>query len=388
MRLGHGSGNMFPAGSIDGTAVNAYTSEKGHADPERLLEVASEIIDEYAVMSDPKTNPGIVVSEDRLPHRMYSEALSREIRRESVENFLVKSGIHYVKFKDGRGIIGAASALGWNMRKVTYELLTYRYPRPDYTPADLRMEAASFIDENYPETFNNVDVRNRHAVIFPSNKTPVIYGVRSTRPESLFSARRSVSKKFGIHDERDMVFATNQGTDDHIIHDPVEIWEYGSFALKGEITVEPFSIRGGHYFSFMSWKSRLVRLAAFEPTKEFREVFRSLRPGDRIEVTGSYSGDAIKVEKLTVLSVSGYFRRKQPQCPSCGERMKTHGRHDFRCRECGTRSSMPEYSEEARTIKPGSYEVPVSARRHLSMPLKLAPYFSTETPQLKRGEMA
>jgi len=45
----------------------------------------------------------------------------------------------------------------------------------------------------------------------------------------------------------------------------------------------------------------------------------------------------------------------------------------FKCRRCGTR--LPEECKEIvrvpRAIKPGFYEVPPSARRHLTRPLML-----------------
>ena len=47
------------------------------------------------------------------------------------------------------------------------------------------------------------------------------------------------------------------------------------------------------------------------------------------------------------------------------------GRNDFRCPSCGARYSLPEYVRINRNIIEGYYEVPVTARRHLSMPLRL-----------------
>lgn len=376
LRLGMGKGRKFPVGRISGKQVFGYESLKGEASRQELLDISSEIIGEFAVMEQESTNPGLVVSGSRPPESLYREAVSKEISAQYVEDILMEAGANYRKFKNGRGVIGASSAMSWSPGRRTYELLVYQYPRPGSVDRDLQLEAAAFIEEHYQETFNNIDVKNRHAAIFPSNRTPVVYGVRSVNPVILPQIEQELRTRYGIGGTSYLIYETNQGTDDHIIHSPDIIWEKGSFSITGEVVDTPVPIQGGHYFAQMKWKKSRIGLAAFEPTKEFRSVFRELRPGDIVEATGSLSEGTLKVEKMHVISVSRYFKRVPPMCQNCARRMKTHGRNDFRCKSCGGKKITPEYAEEARSLLPGKYEVPVSARRHLSMPLKLEEHFA------------
>jgi tRNA(Ile2)-agmatinylcytidine synthase len=41
----------------------------------------------------------------------------------------------------------------------------------------------------------------------------------------------------------------------------------------------------------------------------------------------------------------------------------------YKCKKCGARAKDPEIKEISRTLKPGWYEVPPTARRHLAKPL-------------------
>lgn len=385
LRLGKGSGKKFPVGELDGRIIHGFEKEQGPNSEENLLDIVSSIVEEYAELNDVKTNPGIVLSEKELDESLYLDALRREVSIEETEKYLSRLGLAFRKFKNGRGIIGSAAAIAWRGRRKTFEILSYDYPRPGSHDHKLLMDAARFVDTNYKETFNNIDQRNRDAAIFPANRTPVVYGIRSVSADRLMETSNRLSEKFGISGPRRLIYETNQGTDDHIITSPAELWETGSFAIKGEITDIPEAIRGGHYFTGMKYRNNRLKLAAFEPTKEFRNIFRKLRPGDIVEVVGSYLDKTLNVEKMRLLTLSRFFRRIPPACSSCGNQMKSHGRNDYRCRCCGGRSATPSYTEEKRDIVPGNYEVPVSARRHLSMPLKLEPYFLENDTVMARG---
>lgn len=375
IRLGNGFGDRSFAGMIDGHNVQAYASERGPVDLDHVFDVVSGIIDEFSVKDDPRTNPGLVVTDERYPEKLYRNALSREVSQTEILPFLEGGNTRYRQWGNGRGIIGAASALGWRRRLVTYELLSYTFPRPQGVSHSSMMEAVEGLESRYPETFSNIDRENRHAAIFPVNRTPVAYGVRSTDPSRMKSIHNYLRKAHGIDPGSSIIYITNQGTDDHVTPDPQVLEETGSYSITGRVLKEPWSIQGGHCFTILRWNGSDVRVAAFEPTKQFRDVFRQLRPGDLARITGSYGDGTLKAEKLEVVSVSAYFHRTPPQCSNCGSGMKSRGKNDYRCRECGRKSSLPGYSEEERKILPGKYEVPVSARRHLSMPLDLEEHF-------------
>jgi tRNA(Ile2)-agmatinylcytidine synthase len=121
-----------------------------------------------------------------------------------------------------------------------------------------------------------------------------------------------------------------------------------------------------------------IDCAAYEPTKEFRNTVRELIPGDFIEVRGGVREEpfTINVEKMGVISLEKKtVKLHNPKCPKCGRSMKSTGRDGYyRCRNCGIKiRGGEELREQERKISKGWYEVPVCARRHLSMPLKLRP---------------
>jgi tRNA(Ile2)-agmatinylcytidine synthase len=113
----------------------------------------------------------------------------------------------------------------------------------------------------------------------------------------------------------------------------------------------------------------MLKCAAFEPTKQFREVVMGLRKGDRIRVFGSIKKDTLNLEKLEIVSLVK-VKEANPKCPICGKRMESAGRNQpFRCRRCKTTARKKEVEVIQREIEEGFYEVPPCARRHLSKPL-------------------
>jgi tRNA(Ile2)-agmatinylcytidine synthase len=93
-----------------------------------------------------------------------------------------------------------------------------------------------------------------------------------------------------------------------------------------------------------------------------------LLPGDIVELYGGMNRyDTFNIEKILVKELKAVL--KNPK--SCGVSMKSMGKgKGFRCEKCGRRTTAGKESEE-RDLKPGFYEVPSCARRHLSMPLKV-----------------
>ncbi len=83
----------------------------------------------------------------------------------------------------------------------------------------------------------------------------------------------------------------------------------------------------------------------------------------------------IKIEKLRILKKAPVYVREDPMCPVCHVKTKSKGMMDFRCPSCHRRYKNPVYREIERQINEEFYEVPVIARRHLSMPVKLSNYF-------------
>ena len=363
----HGSGTRTVIGLFNGHPIYSYENVEEIQDSCILMKEAVTLVQEYSELNEDNTNPGIVVMEAPLNSDFYSKALSEEITIEEAEIKLRDVGANFVKIKNGRGIIGSAAAISWPMNSVTYECIAYRYPRGKPISHERKIEIAEYAN-TIPGTFNNIDRDNDYAAIFPKERTPVIYGLRSRFHEGLLNFSNELDAAFGILPESKILYVTNQGTDDHIVADPQSIRELGSYSVQGRIMENPEVIQGGHYFTTLLYRGSGIRIAAFEPTKSFRRIFSSLRIGDEIRVYGSYVNGSLHVEKMQILDLSRQFIRYPPICSRCGERMHTRGRDDFRCPSCGAKARHPDYVQVERKLSPGLYDVPVMARRHLSRP--------------------
>lgn len=368
--LGHGTGTAIKIGNFNGVDLLCYPQGESSCLGSELMDLASEIVNGMAELDENDTNPGIVASEFKFDSSFYWKAVRDEISIQQAEKFIMQQGGSFRKVKNGRGIIGSAAAISWPGTKVTYELLSYKYPSGSANDSESKL-AAAIMANRIKGSFNNIDQRNSYAAIFPRERTPVVFGVRGTDPAALSSEVPKIIVETGLNIERSLLYVTNQATDDHIIMDPDQLKQGSSYSLEGTLKSQAYSIEGGHYFVSMEYGNLELNVAAFEPTKEFREVFSKLAPGDRIRVYGTFKDNCLNVEKMEVKAVSGIYKRMTPECSECGGMMYSKGHKDYRCRYCGHRDSMPFYRREQRQIQPGRYDVPVMARRHLSRPFEL-----------------
>jgi tRNA(Ile2)-agmatinylcytidine synthase len=182
---------------------------------------------------------------------------------------------------------------------------------------------------------------------------------------------------------------TNQGTDAHLASGAVADALGGrAYRLTGEVAGPPETRRGGHVFvpfvdldaSSATGEPARIQLAAFEPTKRFRDRVRALRSGDRVTACGEFTTTAddpatdrvrgtLKLEKFAVRSLDT-TERVTPTCPDCGRRMESAGREQgYRCRDCATGAPGKVDRPVERDIELGWYEVPPRARRHVAKPL-------------------
>ncbi len=376
INLGKGAGNKKIIGKINDKYVYSYDRIKEEPDAYELMDLIYGIVSDYYVKEDENTNPGIVVSSSRFHPQLYMKALEDDIRPEFIENYLDGRAI-YRKINNGHGIIGAAASLAWPAEKITYELLDYKYPHYNFLQRDTKLSMAS-IPEKYESTFNNIDYANNYPAIFPKFKTPVIFGIRGVNSYDLLKIYDEMKANYNIKDEGFIIFETNQGTDDHIINEPEYLFELGSYSITVVVSSYPYNIHGGHYFIGAKYKNIDINLAAFEPTKDFRKIIWSLIPGDVVKAYGSYSMGTIKLEKIKIISLSKNLKTEPPVCPNCRVKTKSKGKLDYRCPVCRRRYKNPEIYIINRKIKEGFYEVPIIARRHLTMPLKLINYFGEE----------
>ncbi len=373
IELGRGKGKKTVIGKVSGGYLYSYDEIAEEPDRNELMDYISSIVDEFYVRDNDKTNPGIVISQNKFHEDLYSIALQEDISLQFMENYLNGRAM-YRKFKTGHGIIGSAASLAWPGLRYTYELLDYRYPHYTSIEHDEKMEISK-VPEKYNSTFNNIDLQNKYPAIFPTPKTPVILGIRGVARNDLMDIYEEIKNYHNIDDEGYIIYKTNQGTDDHIIHEPDYLSDMGSYAITGVISGQPYTIEGGHSFATLNYKNGDIKLAAFEPTKEFRKILLALVPGDIVTAYGSYMSGTVKLEKLRIIKKAPFYEKENPVCPVCNIKTKSKGAMDFRCPSCHRRYKNPVYIEINRQINEGFYEVPVIARRHLSMPVKLSNYF-------------
>ncbi len=367
IRLGKGRGRPNVIGAIGEKPIITYPGGEEAGNMEEVLELGSSIVRRY-MEHDSMTNPGIVVSRGMLPAELYDRAVKSFVEQSDVETLLQQKSALYEKIGNGRGIIGAAAAISWPALRVTFELISYGFPFRE-NGKSLKEEISSSV-HRMGTTFDSFDPENRRAAMFPSSRTPIIYGIRGSSPSDLIRVRESIPNR-ALGEERYMLYRTNQASDDHIIRDPESLKNGESYRVEGFLLDPPAPMEGGHYFADLGTRNGNLKIAAFEPTKAFRASFRQLLPGDYVRVYGSYLDGSMHLEKFALLARGRSFVRTPPKCGRCGKRMKNRGYMDYRCINCGAHASSAEYTEEKRSINCGIYEVPTCARRHLSRPISL-----------------
>lgn len=371
LRFGHGSGEPVPVGRIGDRTVRTYPRSRGQEDPEELRRPLEALVERWSVFADETTNPAFAVLRHPPAPSLYWRAVrgivTRREARAAAEGLGILRG-----YKNGRGIIGATAALAWRPRDRTYELLAYRHPglwglKREVDPASVRG-----MDRRMPSTFNNYDYLNDKIVLAPHSPCPVLLGIRGERPKVLPRALRMIR---GESPERWLLFETNQGTDDHVLRGDWSLRPFTATSVEGRVDSRPVTLPGGHVFFDLVGRRR-VTVGAYEPSKQFRDVVRALRPGDRLRVTGSIreTPKTLNLERLEVLGLAPSMRKlANPRCPVCGKAMKSIGlRSGFRCIRGHGRVpyDASRIESEPRLLTPGLYEPPACARRHLSKPIQ------------------
>jgi tRNA(Ile2)-agmatinylcytidine synthase len=369
LRFGRGAGHPSVAGSIEGEDVLIYRKGTPATPSEDVFERARRLIDRWAVFDDPKTNPGLAISTGKMPADLYWKAVRG----------VVELGPHLEAadpqfshgWKNGRGLIGAVSAMAWKPRDRTYELIAYREPARWGTPREVDAASVIRMDRKFTGTFNNYDYELEHVAFSPASPCPVLYGIRGDDSDYLPDAMRAVESESV---DRWLIFRTNQGTDDHVIGGQVSGLEpFTTVRVRGDVAGMPRMIEGGHMIFPITDGRKSVDCTIYEPAKSFRFVAEKLRPGDIVTVIGAVRDEprTVNVEKLHVETlVEHMVKTANPMCVKCGKRMKSCGKDQgYRCAKCGARSDKAEYAAENRDLKTGWYEPPVGARRHLSKPL-------------------
>jgi tRNA(Ile2)-agmatinylcytidine synthase len=369
-----GKGKKIKIGEIGNTNLFCYSEiSSEYSDTEKVRSIVQETVDQCAMLDDRNTNSGFVIIKKKPSSTVYENAVKGIVALNEVENILNEKQAIFKGYKNRRGLIGATASISWkSSNDRSYELISYREEEKWGSKRFVDDNSTIKMDKSFLSTFDNYDYKNRHNRLVPSSPCPVLYGIRGDNDKDLIDAKSFIkSEKVDSW----VIFESNQGSDDHLQYKKIkDVKPYDSVIIKATVSKTPKTIAGGHVIFSVKDATGKIDCAAYEPTKQFRNIIRELLPGDAVEVYGgvrekplTINLEKIKVEKL----VKKIEKIENPVCPKCGKHMKSKGfNQGYKCIKCGEKSNKPLFKEVKRTLKNGFYEVPVCARRLLSKPLK------------------
>lgn len=377
-QIGVGKGEPVRIGRINGEDIFSYSSCKKEQWSDlrinNIKDVLVEKINSMARLSEDNTNPGLVSVSNQFDETIYWKTVQTLVDKKDIITYIEKQNGWFQEFKNGRGIIGATASIAWRgTHDITYELIAYREKNKWGSKRFVNGRSVMTMDKLSPSTFDNYDYENKHINIIPNSPCPVLFGIRGNNPNEL-SESITLLETESFNDW--IIFASNQGTDDHLLScDIKNVKAFQSVIITGIVNSKPVTIPGGHViFSICDKENHCIDCAAYEPTKQFRQIIRYLRPGDLVKVFGGIRDEpfSINLEKIQILHLTeSKVKIENPVCPLCGKHMKSIGKNQgFRCKKCGTKTQDGVLKHEKRPISEIMYEVPVCARRHLSKPLK------------------
>lgn len=357
------------------TRGNAAIAVHTDADTETAFDIAKENLDKYAVTDDEMTNPATIVAEsvpdmlsdytERVMHELIEISEAEEIIHDHDELQAYYKG-------NGRGRIGSLAAIGsWaTFTDWTYETITYRERSEWGTERKVDEQSViSAANQYHPKVWDTIDRTNGDVVCVPHTPCPILHGVRGDDKTATVQVAEEIESEPVLSRQ---TFKTNQGTDVHLQNATVDtVDENSAYQLSCIVSSNPETIEGGHvFFTVQGLESDTeLQVAAFEPTKNFRNYVRDLTEGDVLEVCGGLSDGTLKLEKFNVIELNT-TELQNPQCEKCDKSMSSMGADQgYRCGNCGdTEPSKVEVTVD-RNLEQGWYEVPPCARRHISKPL-------------------
>ena len=386
--------------------------------------LAAETVREFAAVDDPRTAPGVIVADRDVggdPFDPMASAIPAAVgefarralrRRLSLDEALTLAEEHdfrHAAFGEGgaeggdesdrvsgRGRIGALAAVGAPLAfdDWTVERISYRELDRCGTPRDVDVDSVfAAADDGYPTVWDTVDRETGAAVCVPNAPGPILHGIRG---DEAAACRRVAEAIASEPVERAATFLTNQGTDAHLAPGAIgDLRDGAGYRVSGVVATEPETKRGGHvHVDIATARGRAgegdaergdrrdtgddrLRCLAFKPTGRFRDRVRALRPGDRVTACGEHELREVDDGRLATLKLEKFAVRDLvetapavPSCPGCGRSMSSAGRgQGYRCRDCDAAAPGKVERELDRSLEPGWYEVPPSARRHVAKPL-------------------
>ncbi len=331
-------------------------------------------------------NPAVAFCEGEVPAELAAfgrAALWRLLPRARALEAAERHGLETFRMGNGRGLVGAVSAIGYEFGDSTLEILAYRERGRFGTARAVSPESVRLMHERTrPRTFNSYDEEKRRALVSPRGPDPVLYGIRGEDPAVLLAASRSVDAGEPLAGY--MMFQSNQGTGDHLAHELGErdAVPHASGTVTGTVSGPPRVGPGGHaYFEVAAAGAPAgsrppVRCAAYKESG-LAGCAAAMRGGDAVRAGGGIRRAAaghprvLNAEFLEILDLARPTREANPACGRCAKRMKSKGAgQGFKCIKCGSRAGSKVAEAVPRRLRRGLYLPPASAQRHLARPLQ------------------
>nr|CCC55657.1 DNA-binding protein [uncultured archaeon] len=375
----------YPMKTRGNGAVHLRYRVRDRREAMRAFDEAESLVARYAALGDPKVDPGVVMVLTDGPEPpgslsgLHALALRGIVDRADALRAILSLGGVATWFKLGRGLVGAAAAIGAPEDSArVYELLAYRSPGSGRGPRPVDEESVRLADlETWPMTYDSYDWYYMEPLVAPRGPDPVLLGIRGPSRDAVIRAYDAIV--VGARVERLLIYRTNHGSDSHVVDvgSVSEIRPYTTVRLEGRVSGRPKLGPGSHvFFTLEDRRGGTIRVAAYEPTKHFRLIALALEPGDAVRVTGSYrphppDPPTLNMERLEVLELVELRRAVAPRCPRCGSRMKSEGSgKGYACPKCGHRdpTARPAEVRVPRRILRGAFVPPPRAHRHLTRP--------------------
>lgn len=353
-----------------------------HKELDGILPLVSGMVKEYADLTYPNTNPGVVLISGEIPSsvKLFSrKAIWRTVPKTLALRIITENEFTHFSYGNGRGLIGALAAIGHGLESDhTFEYLAYRTLDDSHDVRGVDKASVQLMDKKMGDkTFSNIDSTNGTILIEPQGPDPVLYGIRGDRPDDVIEAASYISSKQEV--DRWMVFRTNQGTGEHLSHriSITQLRPYMSASVNCEVAEKPRIIEGGHVIFKVCDKEQTVDCAAYEPTGDFRWDVMKLTAGDHLTLfagvrPASHTHDiTLNIEGMEINHLVDDIRYSNPLCMQCGKRMKSAGKDKgFKCTHCGHKDRVIRKLEQQvpRDLQLGYYLPRQSAQRHLTRP--------------------
>ena len=305
-------------------------------------------------------SPALVLADRELSAHLYWEAVrgnvNLEARREELKQI---EGLHIWSRCEGRGLIGASSAVAWPQSgDHTWEATAWRCSENIGTRRCVDVSVVNEMCLKFKNTVLNRDPNCTRTLIAPATPCPVLYGIRAETEKEAKQAHLWLQSQAGVEQSNSYrVHKTNQATGDHLV------------CLHTALVVgQPLEVRGGHAHLPVSNGQELFNLVAFKEGGEVNYLLRQLEVGDVVVWGGLHSGEGDVHLELLKLSEAVPRKLRRPHC-RCGTRYRRQGRgQPLRCDSC---KSTTDCEWLASTTSDAGYfvEPPLSQRRHLARPL-------------------